>query len=142
MNQQNKGTKLLHELITTYHFSTNTLSNYLELPVSQVERLSQGDSGFLSEDPSACFKVFSKISFLHASAIEDKDLKLCAFLKVLIDYHGLSLETIAKMAGVEVSSLCNLLSSPPKPVSEEVKYKVAVTVMALRFFLKDCEPVL
>ncbi len=141
MNQQNNGTKLLHELITTYHFSTNTLSRYLQIPISQVERLSQGDSGFLPEDPAARFKVFSKILFLHASAADDKDLKLCAFLKVLISYHGLSLETIAKMAGVEVHALHDLLSSPPKPVSEEVKYKVAVTVMALRFFLKDCEPV-
>ncbi len=32
-----------------------------------------------------------------------------------------------------------LLSDPPQKVSEEIKYKIAVTVMSLRFFLKDCE---
>lgn len=37
--------------------------------------------------------------------VEDKDLKLCAFLKVLVSYHGLSKRAVAKMAGVEVISL-------------------------------------
>jgi hypothetical protein len=43
------------------------------------------------------------------------------------------------MAGVEVKNIERMLSNPPKKVSEDIKYKVAVTVMSLRFFLKDCE---
>ncbi len=43
------------------------------------------------------------------------------------------------MAGVNESDIAKVLSNPPKKVSEEIKYKIAVTVMSLRFFLKDCE---
>lgn len=86
------------------------------------------------------FRLFNKISFLYLSATEDKDLKLCAFLQVLISHHGLSKKTIAKMAGVDKSDIEKMLSNPPRKVSEEIKYKVAVTVMSLRFFLKECEP--
>ena len=32
-----------------------------------------------------------------------------------------------------------LLANPPEKVEIEVKYKIAVTVMELRFWLKDCE---
>ena len=46
---------------------------------------------------------------------------------------------VAKMAGVEVKNIERMLSNPPRKVSEDIKYKVAVTVMSLRFFLKDCE---
>ena len=31
------------------------------------------------------------------------------------------------------------MSFPPEEVSMEITYKIAITVMALRFFLKDCE---
>lgn len=142
MNQQEHVVQLLNELITTYRFNINTLSKYLELPPSQLECLSQGDSGFYPKDPVSQCNLFHKVLLLHASAAENKDRKLCAFLKVLISYHGLSLETIAKMAGVETKELEPLLSDSPDRVSEGTKYKVAVTVMALRFFLKDCEPTL
>ena len=46
---------------------------------------------------------------------------------------------VAKMAGVEVKNIERMLSNPPRKVSEDIKYKVAVTVMSLRLFLKDCE---
>ena len=32
-----------------------------------------------------------------------------------------------------------LLANPPEKDEIEVKYKIAVTVMELRFWLKDCE---
>ena len=43
------------------------------------------------------------------------------------------------MAGVETSDIEKILSDPSEKVPGEVKFKIAVTVMALRFFLKDCE---
>lgn len=139
MNQKDNVTKQLKELLDTYEFSMDTLSKYLQLPVEQIKRLSEGDVGFLPEQPEYRFNLFNKISFLYLSALEDKDLKLCAFLKVLVSYHDLSKRTIAKMAGVEVKDIERMLSNPPKKVPEDIKYKVAVTVMSLRFFLKDCE---
>ena len=46
---------------------------------------------------------------------------------------------IAKMAGVEENDIDRLLVNPPEKVEIEVKYKIAVTGMELRFWLKDCE---
>lgn len=139
MNQKDNVTEELKELLETYEFSMETLSKYLQLPEEQIRELSKGNIGFLPEEPRYRLNIFNKISFLYLSAAEEKDLKLCAFLKVLISKHGLTKRAIAKMAGVEVKDIERMLSNPPKKVSEDIKYKVAVTVMALRFFLKDCE---
>ena len=49
------------------------------------------------------------------------------------------LRRIAKMAGVEENDIDRLLANPPEKIEIEVKYKIAVTVMELRFWLKDCE---
>ena len=43
------------------------------------------------------------------------------------------------MACVEEQDIDRLLANPPEKVEIEVKYKIAVTVMELRFWLKDCE---
>ena len=58
---------------------------------------------------------------------------------MLVSYHDISKLTIAKMAGVEEKDIDRLLDDPPEKVEIEVKYKIAVTVMELRFWLKDCE---
>lgn len=140
MNEKDNVTEQLKELITVYGFNKNTLSKYLELPINQVEILAEGNIDFLPDDCLYRFNLFNKISFLYVSATIDKDSELIAFLQVLISHHGLSKRTIAKMSGVEISDIEKILSNPPKKIAEEVKCKIAVTVMALRFFLKDCEP--
>ena len=140
MDEKDNVTDQLKELMEAYDFNVDTLSKYLGLPADKVRILAQGDISFLPEDNMYRFRLFNKISFLYLSATEDKDLKLCAFLQVLISHHGLSKKTIAKMAGVDKSDIEKMLSNPPRKVSEEIKYKVAVTVMSLRFFLKECEP--
>lgn len=40
------------------------------------------------------------------------------------------------MAGVEEQDIDRLLANPPEKVEIEVKYKIAVTVMELRFWLR------
>jgi len=140
MDEKNNITEQLKELVTVYGFNKNTLSQYLDLPLNSIDDLSNGNIDFLPDDCTYRFKLFNKISFLYLSATEDKDLKLTAFLQVLLSHHGLSKKTVAAMAGVETKDVEKLLSNPPKKVSEEIKYKIAVTVMSLRFFLKDCEP--
>ncbi|GFI66300.1 hypothetical protein IMSAG185_01915 [Lachnospiraceae bacterium] len=140
MDEKDNVTEQLKELMEAYDFNVDTLSKYLGLPADKVRILAQGDISFLPEDNMYRFRLFNKISFLYLSATEDKDLKLCAFLQVLISHHGLSKKTIAKMAGIDKSDIEKMLSNPPRKVSEEIKYKVAVTVMSLRFFLKECEP--
>ena len=58
---------------------------------------------------------------------------------MLVSYYGISKLTIAKIAGVEEKDIDRLLANPPEKIEIEVKYKIAVTIMELRFWLKDCE---
>ena len=140
MNEKNNISCQLKALLEQYDFNIITLSNYLQLTVPDIRRLAGGDVDFLPDEPACRFRIFNKISFLYQSAVENKDLKLCAFLEVLLSYHGLSKQTIAKMADVEVKEIEGLLANPPKEISGESRFKIAVTVASLRFFLKDCEP--
>lgn len=140
MNEKRNVTEQLQALISEYGFNISTLSKYLELSPETINDLSKGNVDILPDESFYRYNIFNKISFLYFSATDDKDLKLIAFLEVLNSHHGLSKKTIAKMAGVEISDIENLISYPPKAVSDEIKYKVAVTVMSLRFFLKECEP--
>ena len=61
------------------------------------------------------------------------NIKSVHWLEVLVSYHGISKLTIAKMAGVEENDIDRLLANPPEKIEIEVKYKIAVTVMELRF---------
>ena len=61
------------------------------------------------------------------------------WLELLVSYYGISKLMIAKMAGVEEKDIDRLLANPPEKIEIEVKYKIAVTIMELRFWLKDCE---
>ena len=99
MNQRDNVADQLKELLDMYEFSMDTLSKFMQLPVEQIRKLSEGDAGFWPEDPIYRFNIFNKITFLYLSALEGKDLKLCAFLKVLVSYHGLSKRAVAKMEG-------------------------------------------
>ena len=129
----------LNALLNLYDFNADTLSGYLDLPVEQLKGLARGETGTLPEDPDRCFGVFVRIQLLFSCAAEEKDLKLAAFLQVLLSHHRLSKKTLAKMAGVEPGDIDALLARPGR-INAETKYKIAVTAMALRFFLKDGEP--
>lgn len=126
-------------LLNEYGFNRETLARHLSLTEEQIDCLATGDFRNLPQDSETRLKLFNRISFLYASGAEDKDLKLQAFLQVLVSIHHLSKETIARMAGVSGKDVERMLSNPAKPVSEDVKFRIAVTVMALRFFLKDSE---
>ena len=116
MDEKNNVTEQLKELITVYGFNKNTLSQYLGLPLDSIEDLSNGNIDFLPDDCSYRFRLFNKISFLYASATEDKDLKLTAFLQVLLSHHGLSKKTVAAMAGVEQKTLKDFYQTRPKSI--------------------------
>lgn len=139
MDVKDNVTENLKVLIDVFDFNVNTLSNYLGLSTRQVEELAKGHINFLPEDPQCRFCLFTKIMFLYCVAIDDKDLKLEAFLKVLISYHHISKNTIAKMAGAETKDIDKILESKGNEISDKIKYKLAVTSMSLRFCLKDCE---
>ncbi|WP_195267975.1 HTH domain-containing protein [Eubacterium sp. 1001713B170207_170306_E7] len=127
----------LKALIMDYGLSLEMLSNYLSLTREQIIWLSDGKLEFLSDENLDKGRLFDKTAALYLSATEDKDLKLAGFLDVLITHYHLSQETIAKMAGVEEREVGHLLQNRPGLISENAKYRIAVTVMSLRFLLKD-----
>ena len=132
-------TEQLKCLIEDYNFNIETLSKYLELDDNQINLLANGVVNFLPNDNEYRFNLFNKISFLYCSAIDEKDFKLDAFLKVLLSYHNISKKTISKMSGVDIKEIDKFLSSKKSKISVEDKYKLAITTMSLRFFLKDIE---
>lgn len=132
--------EMLKSLIELYDFNKNTLSKYLGISEEQIEGIAQGNADCLPDDFAIRNQILAKIGFLYFGHIQDEDIKLSGFLEVLVLYHNLSKKTIAKMAHVEVSDIEKMLSNPPEKVDITAKYKIATTVMGLRWFLKDYEP--
>lgn len=97
--------EMLKTIIEEYQFNISTLSKYLELSEEQIDSVKKGNIECLPHDNSIRSKVFIKIGFLYIGAAEDKDMKLSAFLDVLITYHNISKQTIAKVAEVEISDI-------------------------------------
>ena len=139
MNRDIGITEQLKCLIDDYDFNIETLSKYLKLDNNQIKLLASGDINFLPNDNQYRFNLFNKISFLYSSTIEEKDFKLDAFLKVLLSYHNISKKTISKMSGVDIKEIDKFLSLKKSKISAQDKYKLAITIMSLRFFLKDIE---
>ena len=132
--------EMLKSLIESYDFNKNTLSKYLGISEEQIEDIVRGNTDCLPKEFAVRNQILAKIGFLYFGPIQDEDLKLSGFLEVLISYHNLSKKTIAKMAHVEESDIERMLSNPPEKVDIATKYKIATTVMGLRWFLKDFEP--
>ena len=139
MNRDIGITEQLKCLIEDYDFNIETLSKYLKLDNNQINLLANGNINSLPNDNEYRINLFNKISFLYYSAIDEKDFKLDAFLKVLLSYHNISKKTISKMSGVDIKEIDKFLSLKKSKISVEDKYKLAITTMSLRFFLKDIE---
>ena len=129
----------LKELIEEYNFNIETISKYLKLDIDKIELLKNGDMSFLPDDNKYRTDLLNKICFLYFSTKDDKDVKLDVFLKVLLSYHKISKKTISKISGVDIKEIDKFLVLKKSKISIEDKYKLAVTTMSLRFFLKDIE---
>lgn len=143
MDHCNHVSDWLKTLVDEFDFNMETLSEYLGLSAEQITELKNGKIDQLPQntqtDQIQMFQYFSKIGCLYCCAADDKEQKLGAFLKALISYHNISKKTIAKMSGVDIKDVEKILRSDKNKVSYEIKFKLAVTVFSLRFFLKDCE---
>lgn len=96
------------------------------------------DEKMLFENSKNFGKMSDLIMMLELIGRNNADLKIGAFLQVLLEYHNLSAETIALMSGVSEKEVNDLVENP-ELVSLESKYKISKTVMSLRFFLKELE---
>ena len=128
--------KTLQLLIEIYKFNVDTLSKLLDVKKDVI--LSK-DEKKLFENSKDFRKMSDLIMMLEFIGRDNADLKIGAFLQVLLEYHNISPETIALMSGVNAKEVNDLVENP-KLVSLESKYKISKTVMSLRFFLKELEP--
>ncbi|MCI8284155.1 MAG: hypothetical protein HFE90_02645 [Firmicutes bacterium] len=143
MNNYGYISDWLRTLVDEYDFNIETLSNCLRLSSDQIVKIKEGNIDVLPqevlEEQKDIFDMFSKIGFIYGCIADDENVKLSAFLDVLITYHNISKETIAKMSGIEIEDIENILYSDKNNVADDIKFKLAVTVFSLRFFLKDNE---
>lgn len=130
--------QVLKELLEYYSFNEETLAKYLSLDMKHIQEILRGNFEALPYNNIQKFEIYNKIMFLSLIPKDSKDLRLSSFLEVLISYHKLSTKTIAKMAEVKISDIDNILKNS-EDVPIDIKYKVAITVMSLRFFLKENE---
>lgn len=138
----NKGTNISEQLkclVYEYDFNIDTLSKYLKLNNNEIQELANGNISFLPYDYEYRSTLFNKIAFLYDIAVNEEDFRLKAFLEGLISYHNISKKTISKMSGVDVKEIDKLLSLKNNKISIEDKYKLAITTVSLKFFLKDNE---
>ncbi|MCH3963431.1 MAG: hypothetical protein LKE46_04100 [Clostridium sp.] len=126
----------LHLLIEKYKFNADVLSKLLDV---KKEAILSKDEKKLFENSKDFGKISDLVFMLELIGKDDADFKVGAFLQVLLEYHNISVETIALMSGVSEKEVSGLVETP-KLVSLESKYKISKTVMALRFFLKELEP--
>ena len=103
-------------------------------------RLLRGNRQALPDGFMERTKALDKIMFLAMIPEELPNQKVKAFLEIVLSYHQLSKETIAKMAGIKVADVDRFLNDQWEKTDAEIKYKIAAVTMALRFFLKDNEP--
>ena len=129
----------LKSLLEDYHFNAETLAKYLSVSVENMNEIARGNMEKLPDGWVERTRVINKIMFLAFIPEGSPDLKVKAFLEGLLSYHKLSKETVAKMAGIEISDLDDFLSDEVEKMDTDIKYKIASVTMALRFFLKDNE---
>ena len=130
----------VRSLLEEYNFNAETLAKYLSVSVDCVYDLAQGKIEKLPTGFNDRGRIIDKIMFLAVIPEETPDLKVKGFLEVLLSYHQLSKETIAKMAEIEVADIDIFLGNECEKMDAKIKYKIASVTMALRFFLKDNEP--
>ena len=79
------------------------------------------------------------ILMLYTISEHEPDLRVRAFLKVLIDVHKISIDTIAKFAKIPKQYVLDFINDSEE-VPTEIKYKISSVVMVLRLIFKNVEP--
>ncbi len=127
----------LEKLVSFYKFPLPLLSGYLQMKEEVLLEVAGGNWDMLPQDAKKRHEIEDRILFLACIPEGHPDRRVSAFLNVLLSYHQIPAQAIADMAGVSKKTIEDM-ARDGKIVLED-KYKIAATVMALRFFLKDME---
>ena len=131
--------RMLATLITGYGIPAEALAPVLGMTAEAVEAVREGNAYALPEDEDARFSVLCKLGMLCMIPGENPDLKVGAFLRVLLELHKLSPAGVARLAGLTEAELAAFLEAPAS-VPLEKRYRLASAVMTLRYLFKDAEP--
>ena len=122
----------LDSLMKDYGLSTECLSHLLG--VKNYGHKVEVPTGFAERS-----SFFNLIGMLYIISEGEPDFKFKAFLEVLIDYHKISVDSIAKFAKIPTQYVLDfMIDSSTVPI--EIKYKLASVIMTLRFIFKTVEP--
>jgi len=124
--------EMIDTLRTDYGMSTECLSHLLGVK-------SEGHKFEVPRGYAERSSFFNSIMMLDIISGEDPDFKFKAFLEVLIEFHKISADTIAKFAKIPTQYVLDfMIDSSLVPI--EIKYKLAAVIMTLRFIFKTVEP--
>ena len=136
-------TEMIQILMQDYGFPEEVLARHFRLTAEQLEQLLSGDPDGLPGDPAERYRAQSRISRLYFGVCESREQKLSGYLEVLLSYHGLSRETVARAAQVPSEAVERALDPETLPfLDPEVRYCLAAAVMVLRFLFREDEPTL
>jgi hypothetical protein len=79
------------------------------------------------------------LAMLYFTTNDEPDFRFKAFLEVLIEFHKISANTIAKFAKIRERDVLDFISDS-RQVPIEKKYRLASVVMMLRLIFKTVEP--
>lgn len=122
----------INKLQKDYGMSTECLSHLLRVK-SDGDKL-EIPTGFEEK------RSFTNLIFMLDTLSNDEpDFKFKIFLEVLMEYHKISADTIAKFAKIPTQYVLDfMVDSSTVPI--EIKYRLASVIMVLRFIFKTVEP--
>lgn len=135
---------MIQILMQDYGFPEEVLARHFRLTAEQLEQLLSGDPDGLPGDPAERYRAQSRISLLYFGVCESREQKLSGYLEVLLSYHGLSRETVARAAQVPSEAVERGLWTRRRCPSSirRCRYRLAAAVMVLRFLFREDEPTL
>lgn len=130
------GNKEIEETINTlmkdYGMSAECLSHLLRVK-------NDGDKIEIPTEFEEKSSFTNLIFMLDTLSKDEPDFKFKVFLEVLIEYHKISVDTIAKFAKIPTQYVLDFMSDS-SAVPIEIKYRLASVIMTLRFIFKTVEP--
>lgn len=132
--------KALKELLEDYQFPPEVLGRLCHLSPAFLQQYPSEAEIAAKQNRDIAFQTGNKLLMLQLLDKENPDKKIQAFLQVLIDYHQIPSQTIAKLAHLPEKTILNFKKNPILVTNLGEKYQIAYVVMVLRFLFKELEP--
>lgn len=124
--------EIIDTLTNDYGMSTECLSHLLGVKID-------GHKFKVPTEFAEHCSFMDIILMLDTISKDEPDLRVKAFLEVLIQVHKISADTIAKFAKIPTQYVLDFLNDS-STVPIEIKYKLVSVIMVLRFIFKTVEP--